>query len=174
MLTALWLNCLIPPLCCFNQPAESSGFKYVWLCAMTPGKLMRNGCKHVRLMTRTRRGRNCRAVSYSFCRCLAQSLVTTCPNELHCLPCPFQAGQQRALSSMRWYGSSCVVVGSGRKDPKKAVPPYFWICRCCWSLNAAVKGSFLWIFSLYLLFVFSSHRNWALTKQILWLWQRKK
>lgn len=67
-----------------NQHAESSGFKYVWLCAVTPGKVMRNGCKHVRLMMRARRGRSCRAVSYSFCRCLAQSLVTTCPNELHC------------------------------------------------------------------------------------------
>lgn len=37
-----------------NQCAESRVFKYVWLCAVTLGKLMRNGCKHVKLMVRTR------------------------------------------------------------------------------------------------------------------------
>lgn len=173
MLTALWLNCLIPPLCCFNQHAESSGFKYVWLCAVTPGKLMRNGCKHVRLMTRTRRGRICRAVSYSFCRCLAQSLVTTCPNELHCLlPFPGWTAASSVQCVLIWI---ILLWDLEERVPKKAAPPYFWICRCYWkSLNASVKGSFLWMFSLYLLFVFSSHRNWALTKLILWLWQRKK
>lgn len=46
-----------------NQHAESSVFKYTCLCAVTLGKLMRNGCKHVRLMIRTRCVRNCRALS---------------------------------------------------------------------------------------------------------------